>query len=80
MAALTALLLAATAPVAPADGGTRFEARTGATASAQATVRIVSGTRVILGKAADSGSFHLTKASVRIEDGSRRPAKLVEFQ
>lgn len=80
MAVLTALLMLASAPAAPADGGARFEAKTGASASARATVRIVAGTRVTLGKAADSGPYHVTKASVRVEDGSRRTAQLVEFQ
>jgi hypothetical protein len=43
-------------------------------------VGIVSGARFSLGRAAYSGSYRITKASVPVEDGSRRPAQLVEFQ
>jgi hypothetical protein len=80
MAALSSLFLLAAASAAPADGGAQFQAKTGATVAAQATVRIVSGSRVKLGQAADNGGYHVTKASVRVEDGTRREAELVEFQ
>jgi len=45
--------------------------------SARASVRIVSGTRVHLGP---TSKARLVKASVRIEDGQRRPAFLIEFE
>ena len=48
-----------------------------ARASATASVRIVSAGRVHLGPL--SGQ-RLVKAAIRIEDGSRRPALLIEFQ
>lgn len=49
-------------------------------ASATASIRIVLGARVHLGPATDRGEQALVRAAVRIEDGSRRPALLVEFQ
>jgi hypothetical protein len=48
-------------------------------ASATATVRIIAGAKVHLGPSAASES-RLVKASVRTEDGQRRPAQLIEFQ
>ena len=68
-----ALALLAFAAIAAAPQASLMPAR----ASATASVRIVSGTRVHLGPAAGQ---RLIKAAVRIEDGSRRPALLVEFQ
>ena len=44
---------------------------------ARATVRIVSGARVHLGP---SSNARMIKAMVRIEDGQRRPAHLIEFE
>ena len=44
---------------------------------AQATVRIVSGARVHLGPLAKA---RMVKASIRVEDGQRRPAFLIEFE
>ena len=44
---------------------------------ARATVRIVSGAKVHLGP---SSSAMMVKASVRVEDGQRRPAYLIEFE
>ena len=73
LAALAAAQPAAQPTDAPAQG-TRAEV------SAQASVRIVSGARVTLGKAALGEPYLVSKASVRLEDGSRRPAQLVEFQ
>jgi hypothetical protein len=69
-------LLLAVASLAASSGGTLMPAR----ASATASVRIVSATRVTLGKTADSGNFRVTRANVRTEDGQSRPAQLVEFQ
>ena len=81
MAALTAfLLLAAAQPAAPTADRPQFEAKTGVSATSQVSVRILSGARVTLGLSADSGNYHVTAASVRLEDGTRRSAQLVEFQ
>ena len=44
---------------------------------ARATVRIMSGARVHLGP---KSTARLIKASVRVEDGQRRPAYLIEFE
>lgn len=46
-------------------------------ASATASVRILTGARVHLGPA---DGQRLVRAAIRVEDGSRRPALLVEFQ
>ena len=46
-------------------------------ASATASVRIVAAARVHLGPA---NGQRLVKAAIRVEDGSRRPALLIEFQ
>ena len=48
-----------------------------ARASATASVRIVAATRVHLGPGEGQ---RLVRAAIRVEDGSRRPALLVEFQ
>jgi hypothetical protein len=48
--------------------------------SARASVRILPGARVSFDDAARSEGQALTAATVTAEDGSRRPAKLVEFQ
>lgn len=66
--ALFALAAIASAPVGPA---------TPVRVSARASVRIVSGARVHLGPSIDQ---RLVKAAVRIEDGQRRPAYLIEFE
>ena len=67
--ALVYLVLAAIAQpsVAPAP----------AVMSARASVRIISGARVHLGP---TSKARLVKASVRVEDGQRRPAFLIEFE
>ncbi len=62
----------------PATTATTASARpTGTLMPAQATVRILSGTKVHLGPSSDA---RLIKASVRVEDGQRRPAYLIEFE
>jgi hypothetical protein len=71
MAMLTAFLLAA---VPPAHVPTR------AVAAAQASVRIVKPARVSLSAKAQPDGHQQHKAMVTLEDGSRRPARLVEFQ
>ena len=63
--ALAAIVSAPIGPAAPAR------------ASAQATVRILSGARVHLGP---SSTARMVKAAVRVEDGQRRPAYLIEFE
>jgi hypothetical protein len=50
---------------------------TGTTMPARATVRILSGAKVHLGP---SSKAMMIKASVRVEDGQRRPAYLIEFE
>ena len=81
MAALHALLiLAATAASEPASNGPAFVPTSRATASAQATVRILPGAKVRLGESADIENYLVSSAVVRDETGAKRPAKLVEFQ
>ena len=63
--ALAAIASTPAAPAAPAR------------ASAQASVRILSGARVHLGP---SSKARMVKAAVRVEDGQRRPAYLIEFE
>ena len=72
LAILLALAAAQSAPAGPASTGVKV--------SAQASVRILSGARVTLGERAEGQPYVVSKASVRVEDGSRRPAQLVEFQ
>ena len=75
MAALVAFaLLAATAPSAPVHVPTR------AVASAQASVRILSGAKIRLSAAAQPEGHVMKRAQITVEDGTRRPAQLVEFQ
>ena len=71
-----ALLAAAASgsPPAPAHVPTK------AVASAQASVRILSGAKVTLSASAQPDGYKLTAAEVTVEDGRRRPAQLVEFQ
>ena len=73
MFAAFALLAAASAP-APVHVPTK------AVAPAQATVRILSGAKVSLSAAAQPEGLVMKRAQVTVEDGTRRPAQLVEFQ
>ena len=66
---LVFLALAAIAQPSARPAGTIMPAR--------ATVRIVAGARVRLGP---SSKARMVKASVRVEDGQRRPAYLIEFE
>lgn len=77
MAVLTIPLLLAAAATA---AGASPPAPTKAAVSAQAFVRILPGARVALGPAARSQGYRLNAAMVRLEDGSRRSARLVEFE
>jgi hypothetical protein len=79
MGPLTAfVLLAATAsgepPAVPQHVPTR------AVASASASVRILPGAKISLSGQAEAQGYKLTPALITNEDGSRRPAQLVEFQ
>ncbi|MEO8618358.1 MAG: hypothetical protein ABI412_03245 [Sphingomicrobium sp.] len=49
-------------------------------AEARATVRIVRGARLQWGSNDVPGEARLTNISVRIEDGTSRPARLIEFE
>jgi hypothetical protein len=51
-----------------------------ASASAQASVRILPGAKVSLSGGAEAQGYKLTSANITLEDGSQRPAELVEFQ
>jgi hypothetical protein len=80
MAALLALSLLA-APLGnsaavPGDGAPRIAV----TASAQAFVRILPGARIVMDELATSAEHKFIDASITVEDGSQRDAKLVEFQ
>ncbi|MEO6248023.1 MAG: hypothetical protein ABIO85_05505 [Sphingomicrobium sp.] len=79
---MIALVLAAsTLPMAPAATPlehARF-APSGAVASAEIRVRIISGASVTLGRSSDEPGARLRSAIVTV-DGSLRPARLVEFQ
>lgn len=79
MAALIALSLLA----APLDGaaasGDGVQA-TVVTASARAFVRILPSARIILGDLSETGEHKFSDTTITVEDGSRRNAKLVEFQ
>ena len=74
--ALALLALAAIAS-APANLSTQIGPSTQARASAPATVRILPGARVHLGP---SSMARMVKAAIRVEDGQRRPAFLIEFE
>ena len=49
-------------------------------ATAQAFVRILPGAKVSLSAEPQPEGYKLNPATITVEDGSRRPAKLVEFQ
>ena len=81
MAALIALSLLAAPLGGAAAAVTGDNARaTAVTASARAFVRILPGARIILGVQPETAEQKLTDATVTLEDGSQRDAKLVEFQ
>lgn len=68
---LVAAALAAPIPTAP-ETSVRVEAR--------ASVRIVRGARLEWGSAEIPREARLTNVSIRVEDGSSRPAQLIEFE
>lgn len=53
---------------------------TKAVAPAQASARILSGARISLSASSQPDGQAMKPAQVTVEDGSRRPAQLVEFQ
>ena len=81
MALLSAFALA----VAATSGGGQVSAGfshapTRAAVPAQASVRILPGAKVNLTDRAEADGYRLNPATVTLEDGSRRPARLIEFQ
>ena len=81
MAALVALsLLASQAAAALQPPAQSTHTRVAVSASARASVVILSGAKVSLSGAAEAQGYKLNAATITLEDGSRRPAKLVEFQ
>lgn len=80
---LTPLLLASLAAAAPLPApfmATGTAQPPAARATVQVAARIISGARVRLGRSADVDGFLLSKTTIKGEDGSLRPAHLVEFQ
>ena len=79
MASFAALvLLAASAPGAGLPAPTHVPTK--AVVSAQATVRILSGAKISLSAELQPEGYKQSASQVRLEDGSLRPAQLVEFQ
>ena len=70
-------LLASIAPVAGPLPATQAPV---VRASTSVAVRIVRGARVELGRSADAEGYSVTSNVVRLEDGSARAARLIEFQ
>ncbi len=77
IAATLALLAAAAASGGPP---VMVHVPTKAVAPAQASVRILSGARIGLSDAVQPEGYVMKPAQITVEDGSRRPAQLVEFQ
>ncbi len=77
IAATLALLVAAASP-----GGLSAPVHvpTKAVAPARASVRILPGARISLSAAPQPDGQAMKPAQIIVEDGSRRPAQLVEFQ
>lgn len=73
------LAVAAVSGGAPANVGFPY-APTRAAVPAQASVRILPGAKVNLTARAEAEGYRLNPATVTLEDGSRRPARLIEFQ
>ena len=76
-AVLFFLAAAAAAPTPASDGGGRPDV--GASATATVSVRIVSGATISMSEAQDEALPAIQPTSIRAEDGSLRPARLVEF-
>ncbi|MEO7410989.1 MAG: hypothetical protein ABIU10_06685 [Sphingomicrobium sp.] len=71
------LVFLALAAIAQPSATTASSRPTATLMPARATVRILSGAKIHLGPSSDA---RMIKASVRIEDGQRRPAFLIEFE
>jgi hypothetical protein len=71
MVLLAAAILAVTPPPTP-----RFTA----SAQATATIRIVAAVSLKLGEANNPGAPVARESRIRLADGTRQPAKLIEFQ
>ena len=81
MALLPAFVLAVVAASGGASASAGLSAApTRAAAPAQASVRILPGAKVNLTASAEADGYRLTPATITLEDGSRRPARLIEFQ
>lgn len=81
MALLPAFALAVAAASGGTSGGSALStAPTRTAAPARASVRILPGAKVNLTARAEADGYRLTPATVTLEDGSRRPARLIEFQ
>lgn len=79
MASLLAFALLASA--ASGDTGPApVHMPTGAVVRAQASVRILSAARISLSQAAQPDGYAMKPAVVTVEDGTKRDARLVEFQ
>jgi hypothetical protein len=74
MVILAAFALLAAAAPAPVHEPTK------AVTQAQATVRIISGAKIRLSAASQPEGHVMKRTQVTVEDGTRRPAQLVEFQ
>jgi hypothetical protein len=78
MAVVSLMAAQVGAAIPPASASPSWSSRV--SAPARATVRILSGAKVTLSSEAQPEGYKLNAAHVRLEDGSSRPAKLVEFQ
>lgn len=80
MTALIALSLLA-APLGAAAVAPAYETvSTETSVSARAFVRILPGARIIMDEQAQATEHKFIDATITVEDGSQREAKLVEFQ
>ena len=77
MGLLLAFSLLAASAAGPASGGAPHSA---VTATARASVIILSGAKVTLSDAPQPEGYKVNAAVITDQDGNRRPAKLVEFE
>ena len=74
------MLLFAAAAVLSASPQNAPAEHVGASAQAQAFVRIISGAVLRLGEGPQSGDAPMAQVTVVHTDGAARPAKLIEFE
>lgn len=74
------MILLATATLATTSPPVSQPSRSAVTASATATIRVVSGVTLKLGEENNPGAPPTQDAVVRSADGTTIPAKLIEFQ